>query len=157
MAEKEVNISSVVSLFPKDLEENIDKFLISKLKSQYINTSSEGGYIRDIIKINSYSNIISRDASCVFFNVNFTAVCLSLEKGKEIEAIVKDIYPYGIYLKNENIEIIVSYHGTNTKDFSKKGNTFVVRGKEVKIGSKLKVKIIHYQYGKDKIGCIASV
>lgn len=151
-------LSTIIILRPNQLQQDLEKILLNYLHSKFDKSSSkEIGYISSVSKIISYDNVISRNGESIVFSVKFSANCVEPKKDQDVIAKIIGIYSYGIFLEKDNMEIILPYHGKDEKNFKRREDSFLVRGKLVKIGDDLRVSIKDFRYDKDKIGCIAGL
>lgn len=143
-----------VILEPENFSDDITPLLIKKLKADKY-CSEKHGYIIDIENIISFTSAISRINGHNIVDVLFNALTIKPTIGKEFECIVNMIFPQGIFAEYMNIQIVIP--ASELTEFVYDNQTFFKSDKVIKIGDKIKIRIVNTRYKKHKFSCIGSL
>jgi DNA-directed RNA polymerase subunit E'/Rpb7 len=155
-----ITVNQKVSIEPKYLHQDIEYFILEKIKNKSIGQCSlENGYILDVIDIkNIGENIIETTNSLIVFDVEYLADVLKPAIGDINIGKVCMIFEYGIFVNVFGImkilipkKSIVDYDYEDKKFVSKDGKD------DILIDTDLQIEIIMIKYEKKQFSCIGKI
>ena len=148
----DVVLSSILK--PEYLTTNYKNFLLSDYKKKYESTGNELGYIIKVLNIkdiissninNSTEIIIESLCNCEIFKP---------EIGLNVRCVIDMIHVNGIFVSKYKIKILIP---SSTNEYEYKYESFVVGGKEYRIGDDIEIEIVNIRYDKYVYSCIGKL
>ena len=153
---KTVNVIKKVSVHPENLDENLDKHLLSEARKTFVGMSNrDDGCFISVNKINS---IIDNYVDVyTIFTVDMNVTIIKPEIGNIITAEIVMIFDSGIFLSISEIKIIVPQNNLEGGVYNRQNNTYKYKRKTYTIGDTIDVKVEQIRYIRHQTSCIASI
>lgn len=154
---KELLLSKEIELHPQYLNKDIKQHIINKIKEKN-ECTEEYGFIVDVKRIERITSLpISGVTKFPVFKVDFTAITLIPEVGKEFESTITRIFETGLFIECGVIKVFVPY--TELKGYNYGDKSFKKGKKEIKVDQMIKVLIKNINYSEEEncFKCIATL
>lgn len=139
------------------LNENIESIIFQKIKSMESSCTFENGYVINVYDdMKILNNTVSPDG--IFVNVQFSFKTFKPVVNQIYEADVKIIFfQYLLASILGKTDVLIDSNNMKNYKFNKATNSFVNPDSEIKVGSKIKVKITMIRFQNQKFGCIGTL
>lgn len=151
---KELLLVKELELHPQYLNKDIKTHIVNKIKEKN-ECTEEYGFILDIKRIEKITSLpISGVTKFPVFRVEFIALTLIPEIGKEFECMVTGIFEPGIFMECGVIKVLVPH--TEIKGYTYVNKVFKKGKKEIKVNDTVKIKIKNLDYSEEE-GCFKCI
>ena len=147
-------ITTNISMSPTRMEEPRGPFLLDTLqKNKHRLHSPEDGYIIKIIKIISFTNVISPVTCNIIFTTKFLAESIILQKGVKLLSSVKMMLGTGLLCQFQDVKIWIPTGKTGGYRYD--NGMYIKDDEEINLGDEVQVQLTEMRYEKKSFSCIA--
>ena len=150
---EELILTEKILIKPHNFSSNIIHLLSEKLKE--IPCNEKYGYILDVVKIISYSHLLSRTTGNNIYTVKFEANTLKPKIDKKLNCSVMMILPNGILAEFLDIKLLVP--SSKLTDYEYKDQCFYNDKRVISVGDQICISIKNIRYIKNKFNCIGTL
>lgn len=157
---KTIEITKKICMEPKDLNENLEKNLIEKIKRDMIGKCDQKhGYVHGVEeKITILDNIVSTASPVVFFTVKIRVTTVRPVVGDVHEGKVCTVFLHGIFVEILNrVKVLIPSSKLTGFTYNKSLNLFSNGENDITTGCELSVVITAVKYEKGNFSCIGGL
>ena len=152
-----ITLEEKISLHPKYVNSNINKYLYDKLNLDYKNKClQKSGYILDIYPdFTILDNNIYSSTNSIILNVRIKMKVLKPEVGTKLKVVVLHVLKNGILTECQNVlKIFIPSNNINNMKFDSLKNCFTYNETTINRTDTIEIEISKVRYENNKFDCI---
>lgn len=152
------SLTREISIFPKDLRKNTTELISNEIKSLEGSVIGDRGYILSIIEFNQVSKgKIDNETGRVNYKIMYKAITFRPCINEILFVMPVFINEHGFFCKIGHLQIFVSQYLLKDKVYDPNSNSWNGKNDSIKIGDKVKVRIINFRINFSEITALAEI